>query len=338
MALPGLAGILIAQIAMGSVLLLYMDELVSKWGIGSGIGLFIAGGVSQTIIVGSFNFLKTRTGEFPGAIISFLANLSNGEFMLILLFPVVATIIVFLIVVYGESMKLEIPLSYGGMRGVGGRYPLKFFYVSNLPVILAVALLANVQLWPSLVGVDMNTGMDMADPNNPQPLTLVQNIFYQFVSYVTLNGGSHVPGLYGILRPDMIVSQMTDPAVLLHLFVYLIVFLFLCVLFGKFWVQTTGLGAEKVAEQIQSGGMQIPGFRRDPRVVRKVLDQYIPQITIISSIAVGLVAVLADLMGAIGTGTGILLTVGILYRMYEAIQKEQMAEMHPMMRKFMGKS
>jgi preprotein translocase subunit SecY len=84
--------------------------------------------------------------------------------------------------------------------------------------------------------------------------------------------------------------------------------------------------------------MQIPGFRRDPRVVRKVLDRYIPQITIISSIAVGLLAVLADLMGALGTGTGILLTVGILYRTYEAIQKEQMAEMHPALRKFMGKS
>ena len=329
MAHPGLEGILIAQIAIGSILLMYMDEIVSKWGIGSGIGLFIAGGVSKTIITGSFNFLKTRTGEFPGAVISFLANLSNGEFMLIILFPIFATIIVFLLVVYGESMRLEIPLSYGGMRGVGGRYPLKFFYVSNLPVILAAALLANVQLWPSLVGVNMD--------NPPADMSLLQNIFYQFTSYVTLNGGS-VPGLYGVLRPDNILNQMTDPMVLAHLFVYTIVFLFLCVLFGKFWVQTTGLGAEKVAEQIQSGGMQIPGFRRDPRVVKKVLDRYIPQITIISSIAVGLLAVIADLMGALGTGTGILLTVGILYRMYEAIQKEQMAEMHPAMRRFMGKA
>jgi len=328
-ALPGLAWLLIAQIAIGSILLLYMDELVSKWGVGSGIGLFIAGGVSQTIFTGSFNFLKTRTGEFPGYIISFLYNLSNGEFMLILLFPIIATIIVFLLVVYGESMKLEIPLSYGGIRGVGGRYPLKFFYVSNLPVILAAALLANVQLWPSLVGVDMQ--------NPPADMSFIQNAFYQITSYITINGGS-VPGLYGILRPDNIASQMTDPMVLAHLLVYATVFLFLCVLFGKFWVQTTGLGPEKVAEQIQQGGMQIPGFRRDPRVVRKVLDRYIPQITIISSIAVGFLAVIADLMGALGTGTGILLTVGILYRMYEEIKKEQMAEMHPALRRFMGKS
>ncbi len=330
MALPGLAVILILQIAMGSILLMFMDEIVSKWGLGSGIGLFIAGGVSQTIFTGSFNFLKTTSGEFPGKIISFLAQLSTGEFALVILFPLLATIIVFLFVVYGESMRLEIPLSYGGMRGVGGRYPLKFFYVSNLPVILAAALLANIQLWPGLVGVDVN--------NPPENMGIIQSIMFYFASYVTLNGGSGIPNLYGVLTPGAIMSQFTDPAVLLHLIIYMVVFLSLCVIFGKFWVQTTGLGAEKVADQIQQGGMQIPGFRRDPRVIKKVLDRYIPQITIISSVAVGLVAITADLMNAIGSGTGILLTVGILYRMYEQIQKEQMSEMHPAMRKFMGKS
>jgi len=110
------------------------------------------------------------------------------------------------------------------------------------------------------------------------------------------------------------------------------------VLFGKFWVETTGLGADRVAEQIQKGGMQIPGFRRDQRVVERVLNRYIPQITIISSLSVGLLAVGADLLGAMGSGTGILLTVGILYRLYEEIEKEQMADMHPAFRKFMGKA
>ena len=84
--------------------------------------------------------------------------------------------------------------------------------------------------------------------------------------------------------------------------------------------------------------MQIPGFRRDKRVIERVLNRYIPQITIISSVAVGLLAAGADLLGAVGSGTGILLTVGILYRLYEEIQKEQMSEMHPTFRKFMGKS
>ena len=68
-----------------------------------------------------------------------------------------------------------------------------------------------------------------------------------------------------------------------------------------------------------------------------MLDKYIPQLTIISSVAVGLLAAIADLMGAIGSGTGILLTVGIIYRLYEDIRREEMADMSPMFRRFMGK-
>ena len=53
-------------------------------------------------------------------------------------------------------------------------------------------------------------------------------------------------------------------------------------------------------------------------------------------LAIGLLAGVADLTGAIGSGTGILLTVMIVYRLYEEIAKEHMYDMNPMMRKFMG--
>ena len=35
-------------------------------------------------------------------------------------------------------------------------------------------------------------------------------------------------------------------------------------------------------------------------------------------------AALADMTGALGTGTGILLTVGILYRMYQDLENQHM--------------
>jgi len=311
----------IVQIAIGSILLMYLDEVVSKWGIGSGVGLFIAGGVSRTIISGSFNLIQDSSGYYLGMIPRFIQFLMEGIIALEVIFPVIATIIVFLIVVYGESMRLEIPLSYGGIRGVGGRYPLKFFYVSNIPVILASALLMNVQMWARFVGVDVT---------NPENLNLIQTVVYNISYYATLGN------LHGIIGPTT-WYRLIDLGVLSHLIVYSLIFLALCLLFGKFWVETTGLGAEQVAEQIQQGGMHIPGFRRDKRVVERVLNRYIPQITVISSIAIGLLAVGADLLGALGSGTGILLTVGILYRLYEEIQKEQMADMHPAFRRFMGR-
>ena len=326
----------IFQVALGSILLMYLDEIVSKWGIGSGIGLFIAGGVSLHIISGSLGILgwidPVRFKGQLGVIPNFLENLGKGtdiSLTLMLLFPVIATVVVFLIAVYAESMRLEIPLSYGGVRGVGGRYPLKFFYVSNIPVILASALIANVQMMPAIVGVNMQ---------NPPPasqMNAIQNAVITFTHYVTTRGAGHT--LDGILNPGNI-AQLVNPTVIIHMIIYAIIFLLLCILFGKFWVETTGLGAERVAEQIEKGGMQIPGFRRDKRVVERVLNRYIPQITIISSLSVGMLAVGADLLGAMGTGTGILLTVGILYRLYEEIQKEQMADMHPAFRKFMGKA
>jgi len=98
------------------------------------------------------------------------------------------------------------------------------------------------------------------------------------------------------------------------------------------------MGPEAVARQIQSSGMIIPGFRRDPRVLKRVLERYIPQVTIISGAFVGLLAATADMIGTVGntSGTGVLLTVGILIRLYEEIGKEQMMEMHPVLRGFFG--
>jgi len=98
------------------------------------------------------------------------------------------------------------------------------------------------------------------------------------------------------------------------------------------------MGAESVANQIQRSGMQIPGFRRDPRVLRRVLERYIPIVTVLSGAIVGALAAGADLIGTTGnaSGTGVLLTVGILIQFYEAMGREQMMEMHPVMRGFFG--
>jgi preprotein translocase subunit SecY len=322
----GLIAFTILQIAMGSVLLMYMDEVVSKWGIGSGISLFIAGGVSHTIITGSLNPLKGSGGfAYSGYLINFFSQMMSGNMNVSLLAPIAATVIVFLAVVYFEAMRIEIPLSYGSIRGVGGRIPLRFFYVSNIPVILASALLMNVNMWTGMVGVDASRGV------RPDNMSIFQEIVYQITSYITLGN------LYGILQPDKIYI-LFDAAVLVHLLIYTVVFCGLCVLFGQFWVQTTNLDSESMAKNIHDGGMQIPGFRPDLRIIKNMLDKYIPPLTIISSVFVGLLATIAELMGALGSGTGILLTVGIIYRLYEDIQKDQMADMSPMFRRFMGKA
>ena len=318
----GLLAFTIFQIALGSIVLMYLDEVVSKWGIGSGISLFIAAGVSETILIRSINPLRGPAGLFAGIIPNFLDQMISGNVQLGLLYPIIATVFVFVVVVYGEAMRIELPLSHVGLGGYRGRYPLKFFYVSNIPVILAAALLANVQMWANFAGVDIN--------NPPLDMNIGQEIVYRLATTVTLNE------LYGILSPDRF-TQLFNLDVMIHLLLYLIAFCVLCVLFGKFWVQTTGIDSEGISKQIQDIGMQIPRWRQDGRIVRKVLDRYIPQLTVISSVAVGLLAAGADLVGAIGSGTGILLTVGILYRFYEEIKREEMGDMPMGFRRLMGK-
>ena len=149
----------------------------------------------------------------------------------------------------------------------------------------------------------------------------------------------------GIRRIGQVASKLVPSMVVIYMLcgifiiiIYMSIMVFGSIIFAKFWIETTNMGPEAVAKQIQGSGMQIPGFRRDPRIVEKVLERYIPTVTVFSGAMVGFLAAGADMIGTVGqsSGTGVLLTVGIMIRMYEQIGKEQMMEMHPVLRSFFG--
>tara|TARA_Y100000310_G_C20382837_1_gene668959 strand:- start:437 stop:781 length:345 start_codon:yes stop_codon:yes gene_type:complete len=108
------------------------------------------------------------------------------------------------------------------------------------------------------------------------------------------------------------------------------------VIFSIFWVQTAGMDANSQAKQMMSSGLQIPGFRNDERVLERLLNRYIWPLTVMGAITVGFLAATADLTGALSRGTGILLAVMIVYKLYEEIAQQHMMDMNPMMRKFIG--
>lgn len=309
---PGFAWILILQITIGGILIIFLDEVVSKWGFGSGVGLFIAAGVAGEIVGGSLNPLPSATspGVPAGDITGFLYSLTTGSAAFYLLIPVIATIVVFLIVVYAESMRVEIPLSYGGVKGARGKYPLKFIYASNMPVILTSALLLNVQLFAAMF----------------------QKLGFPILGQVS--NGRAVNGIaYILTTPNSLSILFTDP---LRVFIYAVVFIASCILFAILWVELSGIGPKQVSKQLHGMGMQIPGHRSSRAHFQKILKRYIPIITILGGAFVGFLAFGADLTGALGGGTGVLLTVGIVYKLYEEIAQEQLMDMHPMLRKFLG--
>lgn len=314
--------LLIFQLCLGGLLIMFMDEVVSKWGFGSGISLFIAAGVSETIFTRALSPLPSPTNPAVpvGAIPTLIQSLARSEpqTAMIMLAAVIATILVFVIAVYAQAMKAEIPLSFGRIRGHGIRWPLAFMYTSNIPVILVAALLANIQLWAGLLGVgpDSKILLLFSPPN--------------VVNKILTGGFSVFPGGHGI-----VYALMTSD--LFRMLFYMAFMVIGAVIFSIFWVQTSGMDSKSQAQQMISSGLQIPGFRRDERILERLLDRYITPLTVMGAIAVGFLAAMADLSGALGSGTGILLTVMIVYKLYEEIAQQHMMDMHPMMRKFIGK-
>jgi len=309
---PGMLWLVVVQIFLGAIIVLYLDEVVSKYGIGSGIGLFIAAGVCHTIIWRIFS-IPSAARNFSGGLlfqgISLLTGGATTELLSTVLLPIAFTVIVFLAVVYAESLHVNIPLTVG-RSGMGANFPVKLMYVSNMPVILAVTLFANVAL---LAAIFRNTPA----ANILTPMSNFLTAPYELLQKIIIGGATM--------------------GMVWHALGYTAIFVLVCVIFGKFWVEVGGQGTENVANQLQRSGMSIPGFRRDERVLVSVLNRYIPTIVIMGSIFVALLAVLADFTGAIGTGTGILLTVGIVYRFYEQLAKDQLFESGNFLKQMMGK-
>ncbi len=320
----GLEVILILQLFLGGILIMFMDEVVSKWGFGSGISLFIAAGVCQQVFVRALNFLPSPTNPTisSGAIPALFQSVSQGDTTtaLLMLSGIVATILVFVISIYAQAMKVEIPLSFGRIRGHGIRWPLSFMYTSNIPVILVAALMANVQLWARLLQNWIGNG-------NPLPFIGGYDSVGNPVGLVaTLNGPQIV---------QMIIQGNFSWSVVGEALLYMLFMIVGAVIFAIFWVQTSGMDARSQAKQIMASGLQVPGFRKDERVLERLLDRYIWPLTIMGAIAVGFLAALADLTGALSRGTGILLTVMIIYKLYEDIARHHMMDMNPLVKKFM---
>ena len=367
---PGLMIAVVLQIAFGGFLVLLMDEVVSKWGIGSGVSLFIAAGVGKSIFIRALNPLPAPGGTDPSGLIPlFVILLGKGDIYqaVLQLLPIFATIIVFLIVVYAQAIKVEIPLAFGSIRGFSRRWPLQLLYTNTIPIILVGALLANVQLVGSMMAKttteeglrcgflgcfdESNIAVSGISAFLRSPTSLqIQVFFLVFMLFIFIGGflsfykkfkePAKVVALFGIA--GFVLAAITANATVglpvfdesLRAMTYLVLMVIGATIFSIFWVSTSGMDANTVAGQIEGMGMQIPGFRRDPRIVQQVLDRYIPTLAIISGLFIGILASFADFTSALGTGTGILLTVMIIYGLYEQIAMRYTEDMHPSLKKF----
>jgi preprotein translocase subunit SecY len=333
--------IVIIQLAVGGLVVILLDEIVSKWGIGSGISLFIVAGVANTIFIKLFSpcmmgeagcILPPPGTEPVGRVWAFLAYLLRDRMLSQALFaflPILSTVVVFLMVIYAQGISVDIPLAFSALRGFGRRWSLKLFYTSNIPVILTAALLANFQLFSGM--------MAKPSPENPDMSCSILGCFIR----TQAGGNQPISGvIYYLSAPSNflldVISGVADAKLYLRALTYLLFMVGCSIVFSVFWVNTSGMDAESVAEQITSIGMQIPGYRSNPKIVKQVLNRYIPPLAVLGGAAIGFLAAFADFTGALGTGTGILLAVTIIYNFYEQLKTESLEGAHPWIRKFLG--
>src|SRR3990172_12743402 len=330
--IPGTTTIIIfIQLVFAGIVVMLLDELVQKgWGLGSGISLFIMAGVAQTILWQTFS---PGTGLFVGS----LGALFNGQQTLVQwiiggpagvygsLLGLIATVGAFLVCIYMEGVRVEIPMTYAGYKGFRSRYPIKLLYVSNLPVIFASALFANVFFFTQLIWSQFG---------QPAPGT---NIIFQIIGDYNRTADNNVQPVGGlaylVTSPQSLQGVVADPLRAAAYFGILVAF---CAVFSLIWLEVGGLGPSKVAQQLMDSGMQIPGYRRSSKPIELILKKYIPVVTILGGVVVALIAGFSDFLGAFGSGTGILLSVGIIYQYYELLMRERAAEMFPAFRRILG--
>ena len=328
---PTVMYILIGQLMGASVIVMFLDELIQKgWGLGSGISIFIAAGVAQQILWSVFSPLPAGDGGsigiFPyiGQMIQY-GDVAESLFrsnQLPSIFGLALTAGILLILVYTQGMKVEIPIVSTKYRGFAATYPIKMMYVSNIPVILASALTANAVFLGQMFWAQFN----------PRNANQFLNVLGQFDP---TSPSSPIGGIiYYITPPRGLDALALDPT---RGVLYVLFMIGIVIVFGKLWVELGGLSSKKAAQNLLDADVQIPGFRRSNKPIESLLNRYIPSVTLLGSMILGLIAGVSDVLGVFGTGIGVLLTVDILINYYNQLVKEQVEVVMPRLGALLGR-
>ncbi|TFK52719.1 SecY protein [Heliocybe sulcata] len=317
----GVCLLLIIQLVSAALIVILLDELLQKgYGLGSGISLFIATNICESIVWKAFSPTTLNTGrgpEFEGAIVALFHLLftwnDKGRALreafwrerLPNVMNLVATLAVFVVVIYLQGFRVEIPVKSNRFRGQRGSYPVKLFYTSNMPIMLQSTLTSNVFIVSQMLASRF--------PDN----FLVRLLGY----WEPMEDSPQLEAVSGLAYymspPHTLRAALLDPV---HTLVYIVFTLSACALFSKTWIEISGSGPREVARQLKDQQLVMAGHREAS--MYRELKRVIPTAAALGGALLGLLSVVADLMGALGNGTGILMAVTIIYGYWEIGVKE----------------
>ncbi|KAG8983881.1 translocon subunit [Tulasnella sp. JGI-2019a] len=312
----GVCLLLILQLVVASLIVILLDELLQKgYGLGSGISLFIATNICESIVWKAFSPTTVNTGrgpEFEGALIALFHLLFTWNDKsralkeafyrerLPNVMNLLSTVIIFAVVIYLQGFRIELPVKSNRNRGQRGVYPIKLFYTSNMPIMLQSALSSNVFIVSQMLFSRFPDNLFVKLLGVWEPLEESSQLFAK-------------SGIaYYMSPPHTLTAALSDP---IHFILYLAFMLGACAMFSKTWIEVSGSGPRDVAKQLKDQQMVMAGHR--DASMYKELKRVIPTAAAFGGAILGLLSVVADLMGALGSGTGILMAVTIIYGYWE---------------------
>lgn len=292
----GNAMLIVAQLFLAGLVLLMLDELLQRgYGLCSGISLFTASHVCETVVWKALSTRTINTGrgtEFEGAIIAlfhlFIVRRNKFQAISEALFrqnlpnltSLLATCLIFAACVYVQGLRVELTIKLQKARGTEQRYPIKLLYTSNMPIILHTAFVSNMYFISQM--------MYKQSPSSP-----FIKLFGDWA--VTSNEAASIPvgGLaYYISPPATFSAFLHDP---FHAIFYLVFTLTACAIFGRMWTEVSGTSVRHVSRLFRDNQAVMKGHR--DTATSSVLRRYIPIAAALGGICIGLISVLADFLG-----------------------------------------
>ncbi|MFZ1802074.1 MAG: preprotein translocase subunit SecY [Candidatus Saccharimonas aalborgensis] len=290
----------VAAMTAGSILLMWIGELITEQGIGNGISLIIfAGIISQlpatlsTVIASLFNTSEGKLSVFgwfdlPVSPTAFWVALVIGLLSLFILYFLVKINEAQRIITINYAKRVAGNTSYGGIKSI---LPVKLIAAGVIPVIFAVAFLSL----PAFAGQVLKA------TNNPSYTQLSADLIKWFQA------------------PDAQSFASGD----LGVFIYPAAYFLLVILFTYFY---TGIvfNSNEIAENLQKQGGFIEGVRPGIQT-EKYLGRTVNRLILFGSIALGFISVMPFIIEYVfvklglnaanlaigGTGLLIVVTVGL---------------------------
>ena len=308
--------LLVAQLVIGGIIIIILDEVLSqKYGLISGISLFVATNISENFFwkcFSPFTITNQRGIEYEGAVIAFfhflITKKSKYQALSLSFFrqsapnlsQVLVTILIILLVIYLWRFKIEIKLCNKKMPGATFPHPIKLFYSSTTPVIIMNTFISNIYVFSQI--------LFQRYPSS---------LFIKLLGTWTNKDGEQIAigGLAYFLTPPKNFSDfITHP---LRSIVYVLIILYISGLFTQLMVNLMGKGAIDMARGLRHEGFFIEGIKENEESIYKRLQRIIPTVSFLSGMLIAALQILADLIGAIGSGTGILLLVSTILEAFE---------------------